>query len=99
MARKAHNGSYEFVGIRDHGDAVIGPRDKIVLKDAHGQRHEFYLGDDQALAFLRELGVGPEEINGLSLGEAQERLAHLVYVKRAGADVTDVTKEEPTQRA
>ena len=99
MGSKTHGGAYEFIGIRDRGDAIIGPRDKIILKDSQGQRHEFYLGDDQALAFLRELGVGPEEINGLSLGEAQERLAHLVYVKRAGADVTDVTKEEPTQRA
>lgn len=93
MARRAHGGTYEFVGIRDRGDAIIGPHDKIILKDSEGRRHEFYLGDDQALAYLHTLGVRPEEINGLSLGEVQERLDRLYHKKKE-----EVSKAVTTQR-
>jgi hypothetical protein len=38
MSRKSNGNGYEFVGIRDRGDGVIGPRDLIILKDQAGRR-------------------------------------------------------------
>lgn len=74
---------YDFVGIRDHGDGVIGPRDLIILRDEDGRRHEYYLGDEQAQSFLRSLGTDVEEISGLSWGQAQSRLSYLHHMQQA----------------
>lgn len=83
MNRKHAGNSYEFVGIRDRGDNVIGPRDRIVLKDSNGGRHEFYLGDEQSQEFLKSLGTSLQEIEGLSLGQAQGKLSYLHHMMLA----------------
>lgn len=83
MNRRANGLHYDFVGIRDRGDGIIGPSDLIILRDEEGQRHEYYLGDDQARRFLRGMGAEVEEIEGLSWGQAQGRLAYLHHMRRA----------------
>lgn len=74
---------FEFIGIRDGGDGVIGPRDRILLKDEEGRRHEYYLGDEQAQDFLKGMGTGVEEISGLTWGQAQSRLSYLHHMRLA----------------
>lgn len=81
--RRSNGFHYDFVGIRDHGDGVIGPRDLIILRDEEGRRHEYYLGDDKAQEFLQSMGTGVEEISGLSWGQAQSRLFYLHHMKLA----------------
>ena len=83
MSRKSYGNGYEFVGIRDRGDGVIGPRDLIILKDPEGRRHEYYLGDDQARNYLHALGLEVEDLSGLTLGQAQNRLSYLHHMKCA----------------
>ena len=83
MSRKSNGNGYEFVGIRDRGDGVIGPRDLIILKDQAGRRHEYYLGDDQARNFLHAMGLEVEELSGLSWGQAQNRLSYLHHMRCA----------------
>jgi len=87
MAQRAPHGSngfhFDFVGIRDHGDGVIGPRDLIIVRDGDGRRHEYYLGDEKAQRFLQWMGTDFEEISGMSWGQAQGRLAYLHHMKLA----------------
>jgi hypothetical protein len=83
MSRRANGLHYDFVGIRDRGDGVIGPTDLIIVRDEEGQRHEYYLGDDQARSFLHAMGAEVEEIEGLPWGQAQSRLAYLHHMRCA----------------
>jgi hypothetical protein len=83
MGRRANGQGYDFVGIRDRGDGVIGPKDLIIVRDEEGQRHEYYLGDDQARNFLKGMGAEVEEIEGLPWGQAQNRLAYLHHMQCA----------------
>lgn len=82
-AMRTNGFHYDFVGIRDHGDGVIGPRDVIILRDEDGKRHEYYLGDDKAQRFLQSMGTAVEEISGLTWGQAQSRLFYLHHMKLA----------------
>lgn len=81
MARRLNGLTYELVGIRDAGDGVMGLRDKVIVKDETGRRHEFYLGDEQAEIFLHELGLNLEDIEGLPFSEAQGKLSHAYHLK------------------
>lgn len=83
MARRVNGLTYELVGIRDAGDGVMGLRDKVIVKDELGRRHEFYLGDEQAEIFLTELGLRLEDIEGLPFGEAQGKLSYIYHMSRA----------------
>lgn len=83
MSRRTNGLHYEFIGIRDRGDGVIGPKDRIILKDELGHRHEYYLGDQQADLFLHDIGTGIQELSGLTWGEAQGRLAYLHHMSCA----------------
>ncbi|HSA60136.1 MAG TPA: hypothetical protein VLJ37_10680 [bacterium] len=83
MNRRENGLHYDFVGIRDRGDGVIGPTDLIIVRDEDGARHEYYLGDDQARRFLRGMGTEVEEIEGLPWGQAQSRLAYLHHMRCA----------------
>ncbi|SRR5579885_3724115 len=83
MARRVNGLTYELVGVRDAGDGVMGFRDKIIVKDEFGRRHEYYLGDEQAETFLRELGLRLEDIEGLPFGMAQGKLAYVYHMIRA----------------
>ncbi len=83
MARRMNGSAYEFVGLRDGGDGIVGLRDKIIVKDELGQRHEFYLGDEQAEPILAELGILLKDIIGLSYGRAQGKLSFLYHLNRA----------------
>lgn len=83
MSRRTNGNGYEFVGIRDRGDGVIGPRDLIILKDHEGRRHEYYLGDDKARNFLHSMGMEVEDLSGMTWGQAQSRLSYLHHMKCA----------------
>lgn len=83
MSRRTNGNGYEFVGIRDRGDGVIGPTDLIILRDQEGRRHEYYLGDDQARKFLHSMGMKVEELSGLTWGQAQGRLSYLHHMRCA----------------
>ena len=81
MARRMNGLTYELVGIRDAGDGIMGLRDKMIVKDQTGRRYEFYLGDEQAENFLRELGLKLEDIEGLPFSVAQEKLSHAYHLR------------------
>jgi hypothetical protein len=83
MSRRTNGNHYEFVGIRDRGDGVIGPTDLIILRDEQGRRHEYYLGDPQARDFLHGIGLELEDLNGLAWGQAQSRLSYLHHMRCA----------------
>lgn len=83
MARRMNGLVYEFVGLRDGGDGVVGLRDKIIVKDEFSQRHEFYLGDDQAAAILRGMGLSIKDVLGMPYGQAQGRLSFIYHMNRA----------------
>jgi len=80
MARRMKGLTYELVGVRDAGDGVMGVRDKIIVKDEFGRRHEFYLGDEKAELFLRELGLRLEDVEGLPFGMAQGKLSFIYHM-------------------
>ena len=83
MARRMNGLTYELVGIRDAGDGIMGLRDKMIVKDQTGRRHEFYLGDEQAEAFLGELGLSLEDVEGLPFGIAQGKLSYTYHMRCA----------------
>jgi hypothetical protein len=49
--------SYDFVGIQDNGDSVVGSGDYLVVRDAQNREHRLAVGGAEANAFLSRIGA------------------------------------------